>query len=112
MGRQSKLLVSDYFGYDNWRSRGAFGSCEKFDGADVVPETLLLSSYWVTPGNPEAVMPDVKLRAAYTDGHVETYTASDVVPMRVPIAAEGVPPYPDGIDGGPGIFYIPRNALR
>lgn len=111
MGRQSKLLLSDFFGYDNSRSKDAFGSCERFDGADTVPEHWHSASYWVLEGDPDAVMPAVKLRAAFTDGHVETYTASDVVPMRVPIAVEGVPPYPD--EGpSPGIFYIPRSALR
>lgn len=109
MGRQSRLLVSDYFGYDHWRTPGMFGSCERLDGADIVPEHWLSASYWAVGGDPGAVFPDVRLRAAYTDGHVETYTASDVVPMRVPITAEGVPPYADG--GGPGIFYVPKSAL-
>ena len=110
MGKHSKLLVSDYFGYDHWRSPGAFGSCEKLDGAEVVPETWLLSSYWSAAGDPNSSMPDVKLRAGYTDGHVETYSPADVVPMRVSITSAGVPPYPDGM--GPGVFYIPRDALH
>jgi len=37
--RHSKLLVSDYFGYDHWRNRRAYGSCDKFKGASVVQET-------------------------------------------------------------------------
>lgn len=110
MGRQSRLLVSDYFGYDDWRSPEAFGSCEKLNGADVVPETQLLPAYWALEGDPRIAMPEVKLRAGYTDGHVETYSPSDTVPMRVPLAPEGVPPWPDGALRS--IFYIPRDALH
>ncbi len=109
MGRYNQLLVSDYFGYDHWRSPGAFGSCERLKGAEVVEETQLLSSYWATKGNPEVAMPKVKLRAAFTDGHVETYTASEVVPMKISMTPEGVPPYPDGSTGG--TFFVPEKVL-
>jgi len=109
MGRHSQLLVSDYLGYDHWRSPGAFGSCEKLKGAEVVPETQLLSAYWAVGGDPSLAMPNVKLSAAYTDGHVERYKSSDTVPMRVSMTPEGVPPYPDGSGG---IFFLPRNAVQ
>jgi prepilin-type N-terminal cleavage/methylation domain-containing protein len=109
MGRYSQLLVTDYFGYDHWRSPGAFGSCERLAGGEVVPETWLLSSYWSVEGNPAVRLPKAKLHAAYTDGHVETYTPAEAVPMKVSITPEGVPPYPDG--AGPGIFYVPVNSL-
>ncbi len=109
MGRYSQVLVTDYFGYDHWRSPSAFGSCERLGGSEVVEETWLLSAYWSVPGDPAARLPKVKLHAAYTDGHVETYTPSEAVPMRVSITPEGVPPYPDG--AGPGVFYIPGNAV-
>ena len=56
-------------------------------------------------------MPQVKLRAAYTDGHVETYYPNETSALRVSMAPDGVPPYPDGA-GSRGIFYIPRNAVR
>lgn len=110
MGRQSKLLMSDYFGYDYWRSPGRFSSSVKLGGAEVVPETWLRSSCWSAPGDPDSGMPEIKLRAAYTDGHVETYSASEVVPMRVSMGAEGIPPYDDA--SGRGIFYLPENAVR
>ena len=55
-------------------------------------------------------MPEIKLRAAYTDGHVETWSASDAVPMRVSKGPEGVPPYDDAL--GRGIFFLPENAVR
>lgn len=109
MGRQSQLLVTDYFGYDHWRSPSAFGSCERLSGAEVVPETWRLSSYWSVPGDPAVRLPKVRLHAAYTDGHVATYTPAEAVPLRVSLSAKGVPPYPDGT--GAGIFYIPRKAV-
>jgi len=108
--RYSKLLVSDYFGYDHWRNPDSYSSCEPFDGADITPETWLLSAFWSRRSAPEN-SPEIKLRAGYTDGHVETYSASDVVPMKVSITADGTVPYPDG-SGSPGIFFLPRNALH
>jgi hypothetical protein len=50
------------------------------------------------------------MRAGFTDGHVETYSPSDVLPMKVSTTADGTTPYPDGV--GPGIFYLPRTAFR
>lgn len=108
--KYSKLLVSDYFGYDHWRSPKAFGSCEEFKGARITPETWLLSAYWSGEGDPSSGKPYIKLRAGYTDGHVESYSASEVVPMKVSITSDGSVPYPDGV--GPGVFYLPGNALQ
>ncbi len=108
-GRYSKLLVSDYFGYDHWRNPGSYGSCEPFNGAGITPETWLLSSYWSRKGAADAP-PEIKLQAGYTDGHIETYSASEVVPMKVSITADGTVPYPDGV--GPGVYFLPRNALH
>ncbi len=107
--RYSKLLVSDYFGYDHWRTPGSYSSCEQFNGAGITPETWLLSAYWSRKSDADD-RPEIKLQAGYTDGHVETYSASDVVPMKVSITADGRVPYPDGV--GPGIFFLPRNALH
>jgi type II secretory pathway pseudopilin PulG len=107
--RYSKLLVSDYFGYDHWRNPGSYSSCEPFDGAGITPETWLLSAYWSRKSD-AGDSPEIKLRAGYTDGHIETYSASEVVPMKVSITADGTVPYPDGV--GPGIFFLPGNALH
>ena len=107
--KYSKLLVTDYFGYDHWRSPWSHGSCEQFGGAEINPETWLLSAYWFREGDIEDA-PEIKLRAGYTDGHVETYSPSDTVPMKVSITADGTTPYPNGM--GPGIFFLPRNALH
>ncbi|MHC4171815.1 MAG: type II secretion system protein [Planctomycetota bacterium] len=110
--RYSKLLVSDYFGYDHWRTPGSYGSCEQFNGAGITPETWLLSAYWShkSAADIRNARPVIKLRAGYTDGHIETYSASEVVPMKVSITADGRVPYPDGV--GPGIFFLPSNALH
>jgi len=103
---QSDLLMSCYFGYDHHRSRGAYASCEDFAGACVTEGTLLSSSYWSRQGGPK---PEVKLHAAYTDGHVETYSGKDTVTMRVIWNVETDEPYFAGV--GPGNFYLPRKAL-
>ena len=111
---QSKLLVSDYFGYDHHRSTKAYGSCDKFKRAIITPGTEASSAYWSHKSNgnmgPDAL--DIKLHAGYMDGHVESFTPSETVPMRVSITADGSVPYPSGIGLGPGIFYLPRNGLR
>ena len=106
--RQSKLLVTDYFGYDHWRTPSAFGSCEPFDRASEVEETLLLSSYWSASGVHDEI-PEVTLRAGYSDGHVETYSSLDTFQMKVSITSNGRPPYPQGV--GPGIYFLPQEAL-
>jgi len=108
-GQFSKLLVTDYYGYDHWRSPWSHGSCERFDGARITPETWLLSAYWSREGDPDQP-PEIKLRAGYTDGHVETYSPSSVLPMKVAITSDGRTPYPDGV--GPGVFYLPMGALQ
>jgi len=110
--RHSKLLVSDYFGFGHWRSPGAFGSCENFPSASVTPGTAVSSDYWSCPRPDPDTGPDtidIKLHAGYTDGHVETYSASQTAPMWVSITPGGNAPYPDGF--GPGTFYLPENAL-
>lgn len=110
---QSKLLISDYFGYGHWRSPNAYGSCERFNGATVTPETWVSSAYWsrlAPDGDIRLDTLKIKLHAGYMDGHVESYSASEVVPMKVSITSDGGVPYPDGV--GPGVIYLPINGLR
>ncbi len=111
LGGQSRLLVTDYFGYGHWRTPHAFASCEKLSAAQIDPETQVTSAWWKAEGDPNAAMPTVKLRAGFTDGHVETYHPSDAIPMRISMTPEGAPPFPDG---GPsaGLFYLPRDSTR
>ena len=110
----SKLIVSDYLGYDHHRSPGAYGSCEKFAGANITPGTEVSSTYWSrigSNGNTGLGAPNVNLRAGYADGHVESFKASDTVPMKVSTTPDGSVPYPNGVGLGPGDFYLPRSAL-
>jgi len=107
--RYSRLIISDYFGYNHWRSPGCYGSCETFEGANITPETYLLSAFWSRKGVPGDI-PEIKLLAGYTDGHVESYSSTQVVPMEVSITADGGTPYPE--DVGPGYFFLPQNAIH
>ena len=110
---QSELLVSDYFGYDHHRSPDSYGSCERFGGSTVTFGTVVSSAYWSLLNSDRDValdMLNIKLHAGFTDGHVESFTSSEVVPMRVSIIPNGSVPYPSGV--GPGIFYLPRNGLQ
>jgi len=107
---RSTLLVSDYFGYNHWRSPGCYGSCDGLKGASVVEETWLLSAYWSIDGDRAIDEIEVKPRAGYTDGHVESYVPSQTVTMKVAITKDGTQPYPDGI--GAGDYYLPANSLR
>lgn len=111
----SKLLVSDYCGYDHHRSPRAYGSCEIFAGATVTLGTNVSSAYW-SRTNPDGELDldslGIKLHAGFTDGHVEGFTSSDVVPMNVSITPDGSVPYPSGVGLGPGIFYLPDNGIK
>jgi prepilin-type N-terminal cleavage/methylation domain-containing protein len=111
---QSRLLVSDYFGYDHHRSPDSYGSCEPFTGAGLTPGTEVSSAYWSRSRSEHVNLNtiDVKLHAGYTDGHVESYKSSEVVPMKVSITPDGSVPYPGGVGLGPGDFYLPSNGLR
>jgi len=106
---QSTILISCYLGYDLYRSPGAYGSCEKFTRAEVVPEETASSAYWSrlkSDGfNLDTI--NVKLRAGFTDGHVESFTAREVVTMKVIKDRFTNEPY----NYGPGEFYLPRSAL-
>ena len=106
---QSRLLVTDYFGHDHYRSPQAYGSSERFAGASVTEGTLLSSSYWSGRSGAPA-RPEIKLHAGYTDGRVETWQASDAVAMKVIVDIKTGEPYRPGI--GPGKFYLPENALH
>ena len=109
---RSKLLVSDYFGYDHYRSLNSYGSCEKFAGSSITEGTQLSSAYWSRESVAGSDAPEIKLHAGYADGHVETYSASDTLTMKVIMKPEIGEPYPDDLGIGPGCFYLPRNALH
>ncbi len=105
----STLVISDYFGYNGWRTPGALASCESFAKAEAVSDTALLASIWYAPADPNAP-PQILLHGGYVDGHVEAYRPQDVVPLRViKLRPEGLP-YGDD-EPGPGVFFLPENAV-
>ncbi|MHC4647930.1 MAG: hypothetical protein ACYTBJ_20905, partial [Planctomycetota bacterium] len=107
---RSRLLVTDYFGYDHWRSPGAYSSSERFKGANITEGTAISSAFWSIAGSQKNRSPSVLkiiLHAAYKDGHVESYTPANVAPMWVSLNSEGT------VAGMiHGIFFLPENALR
>ncbi len=109
--KQSKVLVSDYFGCNHWRSPDSYGSCEKLKGGMVTAGTAVSSDYWSYPKNDTDGLDlhRIKLYGGYIDGHIESYSASETVPMRVLMSSDGSVPYPDEL--GSGIFFLPANAL-
>ena len=107
---QSRILVSDYFGYDHWRSRNSYSSCEMFAEASITEGTQLSSDYWSCRGSAELTSPEITLQAGYTDGHVESFSSSDTLTMKVIIDPKTGEPYPEDI--APGNFFLPRNALH
>jgi type II secretory pathway pseudopilin PulG len=110
---RSKLLVSDYFGYDYWRSPDAYGSCERIKGAAVTEGSSASSAYWSVSGQDDSAtlaVLKVELHAGYMDGHVERYGTTEVVPMKVSWTPDGSEAFPSWL--GKGIFYLPQNSLR
>jgi len=114
----STLLITDYFGFDHWRSREMFGipcygSCENFPDADVTSGTEVSSSYWSSPGVDDNHLwippPEIQLRAGYADGHIDTYNTEEVIEMKVSLTPDGSQPYPDGV--GPGTLFLPRESF-
>jgi hypothetical protein len=53
----------------------------------------------------------VRLRAAYTDGHVATYEPTEVLTIKASMTYDGRTPYPSAIEPG-GNFYIPADAVK
>ena len=109
--RQSKLLVTDYLGYDHWQSPGAYRSCERFRDANPTEENWFSSAYWSGLDSDDSLDTlNIELRAGYTDGHVESHCPSEAEPMEVIMNRSTGMPYPRGV--GPGVFYLSRNGLR
>lgn len=113
---ESKLLITDYFGYGHWRNelaydtREAYGSCEKFNNVSVTPGTSVSCDFWSKLNSAGDLPLDsiaVNPGAGFIDGHVETYTPADVKSLKISIKPDGTLPYPDHISPG-GTFYIPR----
>ena len=105
---QSKMLISDYFGSDTWRNPGQYGSCEIIKGSRVIGSNSLFTDFY-SGGNILDNPPEVKLTAGFTDGHVESYTSSDVVTLEVSNEWNGKgSPLPELRNGK---LYLPRSSM-
>jgi prepilin-type N-terminal cleavage/methylation domain-containing protein len=108
----SRMLTSDYFGLNHWRSPNAFSSCERLPRADVTAETYEAPIHWVQnpKGEPDRAAVHLKLQAGFTDGHVEAYRPSETTILEVSETLDGATPTFSGVGLGPGQFFIPRTA--
>ncbi|MDH7599407.1 MAG: type II secretion system protein [Sedimentisphaerales bacterium] len=116
----SRLVACDHFGYGNGMDippSYSYASCEPFDGATVNAKADIPRWVSVAPGPagvppPAETHPKVSLKAVFTDGHVERYGASEVVPMWVIVNRASLTPYKiDGTQGTPGLFFLPASAV-
>ena len=109
----SRLLTSDYFGFNHWRSPDAFGSCEPLPGAEITAETHEAPAYWFRPphGPPDRAGVSLKLQAGFVDGHVEAYRPAETAVLEVAEALDGSTAALSGFGLGAGQFYIPRKAV-
>ncbi len=108
--RESRLLISHYLGQNHWRSPNRLISCEKLPQAQVITQTLQLSSLWSGPYDPNESLPEIPLTGIFTDEHVETFSPTDLVPMRVIKDRDGNIPYSDD-EPGPGVIFLPRHVI-
>jgi len=106
---QSSLLVSSYFGYDQYLSRGEYGSCHRFRTADITEGSYEWPSYWSGRGTSALPVPKVKLFAGYSDGRVESYWSDETAVMSVIRYPDTSEPYPSWL--GPGNFHVPESGL-
>jgi prepilin-type N-terminal cleavage/methylation domain-containing protein len=123
--KYSTLLACDFFGYSGGYDPSpprTYASCETME-LGVERSTQYLAPYW--SGVSEAAqkpiddsypdiehLPKMRLKAVYSDGHVESYTEQDVVALDVISNRKTYETF--GIDNSntPGLFFIPRNAVR
>lgn len=111
---QSTLLVSDYFGADEWRKRGSFGACEPFQRPEVVAASDNASAYWAREREGDLTSRgtlNVRLHAGFVDGHVTSYSPADTAVIEAAETPDGSRPYWRGDERWPGCFFIPKQAL-
>lgn len=121
--KESKVLVSCYFGFGHWRNQklygdgnyNAYGSCERFKGANITPGGDMIypagAAYWSRLGSGDGEgKPVVRLRAGYIDGHVGSYGSGEVDRMKVIKNRKTNEVY--SLNGmGPGHLYVPKKGL-
>ena len=106
---KSKLLISDYIGFDHWMYPGDFISCEKFDDADIASGTAVAPDLWLSH-NGSRGRPKIGMQAGYIDGHVQYHPDSEMTAMKAILWPALNKPYPDGV--GPGNIFIPSSAAK
>ena len=109
--RQSTLLASCTFGTTpnpaNWLDLGDYISCEKFRKSGKTPQYSVASQLWnrMNHNGTSRELLEIKLNAAYIDGHVEQFSAADTTTLKVSMSPDGGLPYfPDNLRGD---IYIP-----
>ena len=108
----SRMLTSDYFGFNHWRSPDAFGSCERLARAEVTAESYEAPTYWIRnfPEQTDRTSVHLKLKAGFVDGHVEAYRPGETTILEVSETLDGAAPTFSGFGLGPGLFFIPQGA--
>lgn len=108
--RESDVLVADYFGYDHYRSPGAFASCEYIKPPGIAMGTDVSSDFWTVELSTRNIarFDRAKLRSGMVDGSVATYNPLDTTCFEVSTEPDGSDPYPSALGTGPGQFYIPQ----
>jgi len=108
------LLITDYFGFDHWRSPDAFGSCEHLPHAEITADAHEAPAYWFArpAGDPDPARLSATLRAGFVDGHVERYRPKETVSLEVAESLDGATAVPRGMDTSPGLFFIPASGVN
>jgi len=104
---RSTILLSDYFGANTWRNEEEYGSSQIFKGAGSTESSNYYADFW-TGGDAEGSKPDIKLSAAYVDGHAEYYDSDEVVTMEIINRDESEVFDPEV---GKGKFFLPEACL-
>jgi hypothetical protein len=111
--RESTLLVSDYFGYNESCNPKRYGSCEWAGDARIIASGSLSTSYWsyeASTPSPAGITITLRLNAGYTDGHVERYRPAQTDVMQVSEATDGSEPSFPNNASFPGYFFVPRSS--
>jgi hypothetical protein len=109
----STLLISDYLGYNHWRSPYAFGSCERLPRAEITKPAYEATDFWFSGAtvNPDPANIHLPLRAAYVDGHVESWRPNETSILEVSYTQDGTQPAASGAGIGAGLFFIPPKGV-
>lgn len=105
---EGSILVGDCLGYGQGETveySGKYFSCEKLKGGEFTLEKWRFPSYWWRSGDKASVL-DVKINAAYTDGHVSSYTFDESVRMRLANNYSGTQPKSNSYE-----FFLPKDGI-